>query len=105
MPGRALALVALLACAESAPEEFQLPEHETVYQCARGAQVIGEWCYPGTAETLGKLVRAHCEESTDERFCGFGPLGLCFPVCLFCCGPECGPGCNAYQGCYCEEGA
>ncbi len=96
----ALLVLALSACAASAPEELRVPEHQTVYQCGSTGHVIGEWCFGGTADELAPLVHAPCWESEDERFC-VGPLGQCFPVCLYCCGPDCGPGCNALQGCRC----
>ncbi len=93
-------LLALVACAESAPEELQVPEHETVYECGYGEQILGEWCFDGSADDLSQLVRAPCWESKDERFCVGPPWAPCFPVCLYSCEPG-HRGCNALSGCRC----
>lgn len=89
----------LVACAESAPEEFQIPEHErgTVYACATWPPV--EYCFAGEGIDLSRLVHAWCLPSDDERFFVAGKLR---PVCWYCCGEDCPPfGSNALNGAFC----
>lgn len=53
-----------------------------------------------------------CVDDTDEALAAAElDLGACEPtgrhqgLCRFCCGPDCGRGCNAFQGCHCPDGA
>jgi len=97
-----LAALLLVACAESAPGEpvRVLPDLSTVYDCLTSFGVE-EYCFDGDERELSRMVGARCVPSEHERF-RVGPLGELHPVCVFCCGPDCGPGCNSLNGCACE---
>ena len=103
--GALLAAVVLLAGCQSCRElgggtGLDLPWFDVVYECeaADGSGRVLELCFDGEAVELGEALG-------DEP----GGMWTCDPTprhlgpCIHCCGPDCGRGCNALNGCFCPE--
>lgn len=97
----AIALAGCQSCREiGGGAGLDLPYFDVVYECEAvdGTGRVVELCYDGGATELGEAL-------ADEP----GGLWTCEPTprhfgpCIYCCGPSCGRGCNAFQGCYCPE--
>ncbi len=89
-------------------------------ECKHAAGTVGGTVAEYTACPLGVIECGHVFVCGDVEVCiddddhpeqfdsAEVKLGECVPtsrhqgLCLYCCGPDCGRGCNAFGGCWCE---
>jgi hypothetical protein len=75
-----------------------LPGYGVVYRCEADQGMVFEFCFDGSADQLelgmaeARYVAPVCRPTPRH----LGP-------CEYCCGGDCGRGCNAFQGCFCTS--